>query len=318
MNGHLPVMVNEVIAGLQPKDGGIYIDGTFGVGGYSTALLEAAATRVWGIDQDPQAVTLGIELSKRYDGRFTILDGKFGDMRALMSGAGIDRVDGITLDVGVSSNQLDNPGRGFSFRADGPLDMRMGLSGPTAADIVNQASEGELADIIHQLGEERHARRIARAIVAARADDEILTTGQLADVVRRVVRRSRDGIDPATRTFLALRIKVNDELGQLDDGLAAAEWLLAPGGRLVVVSFHSLEDRRVKNFLRNRSGAGAGASRHVPIPDNAVREPSFRLMRRGVDKPTSDETQRNPRARSARLRAAERMGAPAWPSSAAA
>lgn len=312
MAAHIPVMLNEVIGGLAPKDDGVYIDGTFGRGGYSAAILDAAATRVWGIDRDPTAVTFGLELSQRFDGRLTVLEGKFGDMQQLMSEAGVHRVDGVTLDIGVSSPQLDDPVRGFSFQADGPLDMRMSDAGPTAADFVNGAPESELADVIHDLGEERYARRIARAIVSARDEAAIATTTQLAGIVRRVVRRSRDGIDPATRTFLALRIQVNDELGELDAGLRAAEGLLVPGGRLAVVAFHSLEDRRVKDFLRTRSGFAAAPSRHMP-PPALSQEPSFRLIDRGVTKPRQTEVNENPRARSARLRVAERTTAPAWP-----
>ena len=312
MAAHIPVMLNEVIGGLAPKDDGVYIDGTFGRGGYSAAILDAAATRVWGIDRDPTAVTFGLELNQRFDGRLTVLEGKFGDMQQLMSEAGVHRVDGVALDIGVSSPQLDDRIRGFSFRADGPLDMRMSGTGPTAADFVNGAPESELADVIHDFGEERYARRIARAIVSARDEAAIATTTQLAAIVRRVVRRSRDGIDPATRTFLALRIQVNDELGELDAGLRAAEGLLVPGGRLAVVAFHSLEDRRVKDFLRTRSGFAAAPSRHMP-PPALSREPSFRLIDRGVTKPSPTEVNKNPRARSARLRVAERTTAPAWP-----
>lgn len=315
-SGHIPVMANEVVAALQPKDGGVYVDGTFGRGGYSQAILAAAATRVFGIDRDPAAVTFGAELGARYDGRLTILQGCFGDMQELMSKAGVSRIDGVTLDLGVSSLQIDDPARGFSFRFDGPLDMRMGDDGQSAADLVNQTPEEELADIIYHYGEERQSRRIAKAIVEARQIEPILTTSQLADVVRSIVRRSKDGIDPATRTFMALRIHVNDELGELDRGLAAAEQLLSPGGRLAVVSFHSLEDRRVKAFLRQRSGQEARGSRHLPeMPDQAL-SPSFKLFKRGAQKPTKEECDVNPRARSARLRSGERTQAPAWPNAA--
>ncbi len=311
-SGHIPVMVDEVVAALQPRDGGIYVDGTFGRGGYSQAILAAAATRVFGIDRDPAAVTFGAELSARYDGRLTVLKGCFGDMGRLMNEAGISHVDGVALDLGVSSLQIDDPERGFSFRFDGPLDMRMGDDGQSAADFVNQTPEEELANIIYRNGEERQSRRIARAIVEARKIEPIITTGQLADVVRSIVRRSKDGIDPATRTFMALRIHVNDELGELDRGLDAAEQLLVPGGRLAVVSFHSLEDRRVKEFLRQRSGQESRGSRHLPeLPGEAL-PPSFTLLKRSAQKPANEECERNPRARSARLRAAERTQAPAW------
>jgi len=227
--------------------------------------------------------------------------------------AGVDKVDGVAMDLGVSSMQIDDGERGFSFRADGPLDMRMGDSGVTAADVVNTTDEKDLADIIYRFGEERASRRVAKVIVEARAQAPITRTGQLAGLVRRAVPRSRDGIDPATRTFQALRIYVNDELGELSRGLTAAEALLVPGGRLAVVSFHSLEDRRVKDFLRDRSGTGPRPSRHLPAQDNETLPPTFRLIGRGATKPTAEEIAANPRARSARLRAAERTQAPTWP-----
>ncbi|MDP6926078.1 MAG: 16S rRNA (cytosine(1402)-N(4))-methyltransferase RsmH [Rhodospirillales bacterium] len=311
-SGHIPVMVNEVVAALQPRDGGVYVDGTFGRGGYSEAILAVAATRVFGIDRDPAAVTFGAELGDRYDGRLTVLQGRFGDMERLMSDAGVSHIDGVTLDLGVSSLQIDDPARGFSFRFDGPLDMRMGDEGQSAADLINQIPEEELADIIYHYGEERQSRRIARAIVEARKTEPILTTGQLAEVVRSIVRRSKDGIDPATRTFMALRIHVNDELDELDRGLAGAEQLLAPGGRLAVVSFHSLEDRRVKAFLRQRSGQKSHGSRHLPETPHQALSPSFKLTKRSAQKPNKEECRYNPRARSARLRAAERTQASAW------
>jgi 16S rRNA (cytosine1402-N4)-methyltransferase len=227
-------------------------------------------------------------------------------MAAVAKADGIDQVDGVALDLGVSSPQLDEAGRGFSFRVDGPLDMRMEKEGRSAADLVNTLSEKDLAELIADLGEERHARRVARAIVAARP---LSTTGELAAVIRRAVPRSGDGIDPATRTFQALRLAVNDELGELDRGLAAAETLLAPGGRLAAVSFHSLEDRRVKAFLAQRSGAGPRPSRHLPEA-GGERAPTFRLLSRKPVTPSPAEIDRNPRARSARLRAAERISAP--------
>ncbi|MBI3452691.1 MAG: 16S rRNA (cytosine(1402)-N(4))-methyltransferase RsmH [Rhodospirillales bacterium] len=310
---HLPVLLAEVIGALAPRDGAIYLDGTFGAGGYARGLLDAADCRVWGIDRDPAAVARGRELGARYPGRLDIIEGRFGDMDALLAARGVARVDGVALDLGVSSPQIDEPARGFSFRADGPLDMRMGADGPTAADLVNTLDERELAEIIARYGEERHARRIARTIVAARP---IGRTGELADIVRRAVRRAADGIDPATRTFQALRIAVNDELGELSRGLAAAERLLAPGGRLAVVSFHSLEDRAVKSFLKARGGEGERGSRHMPAAPGADRAPSFRLLSRRPIRPGDEETARNPRARSARLRAAERTAAPVWPADA--
>ena len=310
---HRPVMLTEVLAVLSPRDGGVYVDGTFGAGGYSRAILEAADCIVWAIDRDPDAIRRGEDLAAAYPGRLRLVHGRFGEMAALLRDSNVTLVDGIALDLGVSSPQLDEAERGFSFRADGPLDMRMGGEGPTAADTVNSLAEDALAGIIYRLGEERHSRRVARAIVAARREAPITRTLALADVVRRAVPRSRDGIDPATRTFQALRIHVNDELGELDRALVAAESLLAPGGRLAVVAFHSLEDRRVKAFLRARAGASPRTSRHLPAAQEEGRAPTFSLIRGGVLKPSKEEVASNPRSRSARLRAAERTGAPAWP-----
>ena len=314
--GHRPVMLREVLQVLAPRDGGIYVDGTFGAGGYSRALLEAADCKVWGVDRDPDAIAAGAELARRYGGRLTLVPGRFGDMADLLHARGVSETDGIALDVGVSSMQIDSAERGFSFRHDGPLDMRMDKSGPSAADVVNTRSESELADIIARFGEERRARQIARAIVTERKSAPITRTQKLADIVRRVLRhpaagRRTDSIDPATRTFQALRIYVNDELGELERGLAAAENLLGSGGRIAVVSFHSLEDRAVKNFLRDRSGQAPRQSRHVPA-DDAARSPapSFTLLPLNGAHPDDDEIRSNPRARSARLRAAERTAAP--------
>jgi 16S rRNA (cytosine1402-N4)-methyltransferase len=313
MNGqqiHTPVMLREVIAALSPRDGGIYVDGTFGRGGYSEAILAAAATTVFGIDRDPDAITFGTELSRRYDGRLHILRGRFGDMSALMRAASVTRVDGVTLDLGVSSAQLDEAARGFSFRTEGPLDMRMGLDGESAADLVNEESESELARIIRDYGEERQARRIARAIVQARAERKLKTTTDLADIVRKVVHVKPGSIDPATRTFMAIRIHVNDELGELQRGLEAAELLLRPGGRLCVVSFHSLEDRIVKSFLTDRAGRNPRGSRHMPDLPGSDPLPTFSLVERGAVGASEDEARENPRARSAKMRAAERTDAP--------
>ncbi|MBT3359401.1 MAG: 16S rRNA (cytosine(1402)-N(4))-methyltransferase RsmH [Rhodospirillales bacterium] len=308
---HIPVMLNEVLDALSPRDGGIYVDGTFGGGGYSRAVLDAADCKVWGIDRDPEAVARGAELSKQYPNRLNVIEGRFGDMDRLLSDAGVGAVDGVALDVGVSSMQIDDAARGFSFRDDGPLDMRMEKAGTSAADVVSETGEKELADIIYKYGEERASRRIARAIVAAREVAPISTTGQLASIIRRVLPRARDGIDPATRTFQALRIYVNEELAELDRGLAAAETLLKAGGRLAVVSFHSLEDRVVKLFMRQRSGADARGSRHLPDMDVSGPAPTFKLVSKRPLKPSDAECRSNPRARSARLRAAERTDAPA-------
>ncbi len=309
---HLPVLLDAVLAALMPADGAVYVDGTFGAGGYSAALLRVAQCRVVGIDRDPAAVREGAALAARHPGRLQLIEGRFGDMERLVGAATPGPVAGIALDLGVSSMQLDRAERGFSFRIDGPLDMRMGDAGTAAADLVAELPEDSLADLIRSLGEERFARRVARAIVAARQRAPIRRTGELAAIVRGAVPTREPGLDPATRTFQALRIAVNDELGELDRGLAGAERVLMPGGRLAVVAFHSLEDARVKNFLRQRSGGAAVASRHAP-PSPAALPPSFRLLTRRPIRPGADEIARNPRARSARLRAAERTAAPPWP-----
>lgn len=305
---HISVMLSEVVAALAPKDGGLYIDGTFGRGGYSRAILDAAKTNVIGIDRDPEAIEAGQDMVRAYAPRLRLLHGPFGDMSALLAREGAPQADGVALDLGLSSPQIDKAERGFSFQADGPLDMRMSREGRTAADIVNQASEKELADIVFHLGEERFARRIAKKIVEERRTEPFARTAQLARIVRTVVPRSKDGIDPATRTFQALRIAVNDELGELRRGLAAAEAALKPGGRLAVVSFHSLEDRCVKDFLRSRSDSAPRASRHAPETANSVK-PTFRLLCSKPQVPSAAEIEANPRSRSARLRIAERTDA---------
>jgi 16S rRNA (cytosine1402-N4)-methyltransferase len=305
---HVPVLLDQVISHLAPRDGGAYIDGTFGAGGYAAAILGAAVTRVIGIDRDATAIAGGRILADASAGRLALVDGRFGVLDALASGLGVEVADGVVLDLGVSSMQLDTPGRGFSFRHDGPLDMRMGREGPSAADVVAAATERDLADIIFNLGEERHSRAVARAIVAARRERPIVTTGALADIVSRVVHGRTGDIHPATRTFQALRLFVNDELHELECGLAAAERILKPGGRLVVVSFHSLEDRIVKTFLAGRSGA-VGGSRH--LPEKSAEAATFRTLTRRPVTPDDAETDENPRARSAKLRAAERTGEPA-------
>ena len=306
---HVPVLLDEAVAALAPHDGALYLDGTFGFGGYSRALLDAASCRVVAIDRDPAAVQRAQALAQAYAGRLTVIAGRFGEMERLLLPLGIVALAGVALDLGVSSEQIDEPGRGFSFRADGPLDMRMEATGQSAADLVNTLPEAALADLIYGLGEERFARRVARAIVRERAKGPITRTVALAELVRGTV-PTTGGIDGATRTFQALRIAVNDELDELDRGLAAAERLLAPGGRLAVVAFHSLEDRRVKNFLRARSGGTPLVTRHLPIVP--TKPPSFRLLSRKPIAPGAAELARNPRARSARLRAAERTAAPAW------
>jgi 16S rRNA (cytosine1402-N4)-methyltransferase len=309
---HVPVLRREVVEALQLQDGGIYVDGTYGAGGYSRAFLEAAECKVYGIDRDPSAIAAGREAEAASDRRLVLIEGRFGEMDELLSDRGVDQVDGVALDLGVSSMQLDRAERGFSFRQDGPLDMRMAQSGADAAELVNNADERELADIIFRYGEEKRSRRIARAIVEARRQKPIERSGELATIVRRAVGGARDGIDPATRTFQALRIHVNDELGELERGLVAAASMLRPGRRLAVVSFHSLEDRIVKNFIRAGSGAMPRASRHAPSAlgmDAKPGAPELRAVTRKPIEPDQHEIEANPRARSARLRVAEKLGA---------
>ena len=308
---HIPVLGREVLAWLKPRAGGMYVDATFGAGGYSRAILDIENTRVIGIDRDRTAISGGFELVDRSNGRLTLVEDRFSNLADICHAQGVTAVDGVVMDIGVSSMQLDEAARGFSFRADGPLDMRMGPSGPTAADVIAKASEADLANIIYIFGEERHSRAVARAIVAARKEAPIATTRALADLVARVVRGKPGDIHPATRTFQALRIFVNQELDELLLALSAAEQVLKPGGRLVVVSFHSLEDRIVKNFLNERAKV-SGASRHQP--ETAQRPPSFTILTKRPVTAQDDEVTTNPRARSAKLRAAERSNAPAHPS----
>ncbi|MGB0749442.1 MAG: 16S rRNA (cytosine(1402)-N(4))-methyltransferase RsmH [Magnetospiraceae bacterium] len=305
---HIPVMLAEVVESLNPRAGGVYVDGTFGAGGYTRSILTQADCTVWAIDRDPDALERGQTVAAEFPGRLHLVHGCFGDMDRLLAGQAHAQVDGVALDVGVSSPQIDDPARGFSFRADGPLDMRMDRSGDSAADLVNELPEKDLADLIYTYGEERASRAVAKAIVAARREAPITRTGQLAEIVRSVVRPAKDKIDPATRTFQALRIAVNDELGELTRGLAAAERILTEGGRLVVVSFHSLEDRVVKDFFRQRSGGAARPSRHMP--DTAIQQPTLKLLTRKAIRPSDAECAANARARSARLRAAERTAVP--------
>ncbi len=307
MSGHIPVMAEAAIAQLAPHDGGVYLDGTFGGGGYSSAILDRADCTVWAIDRDPAAIARGADLAARHPGRLHLLQGCFGDMVALLTDAGVASLDGVVLDLGVSSYQLDDPARGFSFRADGPLDMRMGNHGPTAADVVNSAEEQVLADILFQFGEERQSRRIARAIVTERRAAPIDTTARLAAIIRGVLPPDRSGIDPATRSFQALRIHVNDELAEIERALDQAAGLLNPGGRLVVVAFHSLEDRIVKRFMADAAGRASGPSRHDPRGMLPVRAPAFRLLTPRALRPSVAEVAANPRARSARLRGLERL-----------
>jgi 16S rRNA (cytosine1402-N4)-methyltransferase len=305
---HIPVLGDPAIDFLNLRDGGVYIDGTFGGGGYSRAILAAADVQVVGIDRDQTAIAGGADLVEEAQGRLTLVEDQFSNLDQVARDCDHDAVDGVVLDVGVSSMQLDQPERGFSFRFDGPLDMRMSAEGPSAADVVAVASERDLANIIFQLGEERHSRGVARAIVKARSEAPIVTTAALAKIVGAVVRSKPNEIHPATRTFQALRIFVNDELGELAGALAASERILKPGGRLVVVSFHSLEDRIVKSFLISRGQARAG-SRHLPQVEQA--QASFVTLTKRPVVADDDENARNPRARSAKLRAAERTAAPA-------
>ncbi len=304
---HIPVLGRAAVDLLSVRDGGVYLDATFGAGGYTRLILGTAGARVIGIDRDQRAIALGADLVEASAGRLTLIEDRFAALDEVARAAGFDQVDGIVLDLGVSSMQLDEAARGFSFRLEGPLDMRMGGSGASAADVVAAASERDLAAIISTLGEERHARAVARAIVAARAQAPIRTTRALAEIVARVVRSRPGDIHPATRTFQALRIFVNEELDELAAALAAAERVLAAGGRLVVVSFHSLEDRIVKTFLSDRSRTGGG-SRH--LPELAQPAPSFRILTKRPLVPDAAEVEQNPRARSAKLRAAERTDAP--------
>jgi 16S rRNA (cytosine1402-N4)-methyltransferase len=299
----------EAVGMLSPRDGGIYVDATFGAGGYSRAILDAADTRVIGIDRDRTAIAGGFDLVDRSNGRLTLVEDRFSNIAEVCAAQGASRVDGVVMDVGVSSMQVDEAGRGFSFRLDGPLDMRMGQDGPTAAEVVAKASEADLANIIYIFGEERHSRAVARAIAAARKETPIKTTRALAEIVGKVVWAKPGEIHPSTRTFQALRIFVNEELDELHRALAAAERVLMPGGRLVVVSFHSLEDRIVKNFFSERGKTGGG-SRH--LPEIAVSAPSFRILTKRPVTAGDAEVRANPRARSAKLRAAERTDAPAF------
>jgi 16S rRNA (cytosine1402-N4)-methyltransferase len=318
-NRHIPVLGVEAVELLSPRDGGIYVDATFGASGYSRMILDVPGTRVIGIDRDRTAIAGGFGLVDQSAGRLTLVEDRFSRLAEVCAGEGVSSVDGVVMDVGVSSMQLDEAGRGFSFRLDGPLDMRMGHDGPTAADVVARASETDLANIIYIFGEERHSRGVARAIVAARKEAPITTTRALADIVARIVRSKPGEIHPATRTFQGLRIFVNEELDELHLALSAAEQILKPGGRLAVVSFHSLEDRIVKNFLVERAKAGGG-SRH--LPEIALDPPSFVILTKRPVTAGDDEVSANPRARSAKLRAAERSAAaahaaatlPAWPS----
>jgi 16S rRNA (cytosine1402-N4)-methyltransferase len=303
---HIPVLLGPLLEAVAPV-AGRWLDGTFGAGGYARALLDAGAAEVIGVDRDPIVLDMAKDWAGAYGDRLKLVEGEFAELDVHAEGP----LDGVVLDLGVSSMQIDRPERGFSFMADGPLDMRMSGQGTSAADIVNSASEGELADILFHYGEERAARRIARAIVKIRAERPIMGTRDLVRIVEGCLPRPKPGQShPATRTFQALRIAVNDEFGQLAEGLEAAERALKPGGRLAVVSFHSLEDRVVKRFLQHRSGGGGRASRHAP--EQAEEAARFETPGKSVEA-DAEEVARNPRSRSARLRVARRTAAPAGP-----
>jgi 16S rRNA (cytosine1402-N4)-methyltransferase len=307
---HIPVLLNEVLEYIGPKDGEIYVDGTFGAGGYTKAMLDAAGCRVFAIDCDPNVVQFANKMAKEYQGRFKFLSGKFSQMAELLRKEGIEKVNGVVLDIGISSMQVDEAGRGFSFMRDGPLDMRMSAAGIDAAAFINNADEKELADVIYKYGGEKKSRYIAKAVLQARAKAPISTTTQFAEIVRGAVRGKKGNIDPATRSFQAIRIWVNDELGELERALGAAKSILAPGGRLVVVSFHSLEDSIIKEFFNKESGKDEGQSRHMPLIDSGKPKPEMELITRKVIIPSDREVGNNPRARSAKLRAACRSQEP--------
>ncbi|HEX8064874.1 MAG TPA: 16S rRNA (cytosine(1402)-N(4))-methyltransferase RsmH [Allosphingosinicella sp.] len=308
---HVPVLLDEVIAGLAVVPGETHVDGTFGAGGYTKAILEKGAARVYAFDRDPDAITEGETLAASSGGRLTLVPERFSRMRQALAARNVEAVDGVALDIGVSSMQLDRADRGFSFQHDGPLDMRMGRDGESAADFLNHAPEEEIAGIIYRYGEEPKSRRIARAIVAARP---IERTAQLAGIVRKALGwHAGMKKDPATRTFQAIRIHLNEELQELEGGLEAAEQVLRPGGRLAVVTFHSLEDRMVKRFLKERSGDVPGGSRHLPVQRAGRPDSTFEAVARPV-KAGESEIKANPRARSATLRVARRTSASAWTS----
>jgi 16S rRNA (cytosine1402-N4)-methyltransferase len=306
---HVPVLLAEVMHALRPVDGETYVDLTFGAGGYSRAMLQAAQCKVIGFDRDPEAIQLGQQMRAAFAGRLQVVEKPFADFESVLDA----QVDGVVMDIGVSSMQLNQPARGFSFLHDGPLDMRMAQSGRSAADVVAEFSAERLADIIYIFGDEPKSRAIGRAIVKARGEGAITTTRQLVTAIERATgpQRAQQRTHPATKSFQALRIFVNDELGQLVDALVAAERALKQGGRLVVVTFHSLEDRIVKQFLAERTGNLPSASRHAPGPV-AQRAPSFSFLEKGHVSPGAAELAANPRSRSAKLRSAVRTNAQAW------
>jgi 16S rRNA (cytosine1402-N4)-methyltransferase len=306
---HIPVLRDEVMTVLAPREGGLYLDATFGAGGYSRALLSMPKLRVLALDRDPIAIAGGAMMVAEACSRLTLVKERFGRLDQAARERGFSDFDGVVLDIGLSSMQIDDAGRGFSFRGDGPLDMRMECAGTSAAELVNTAAEATLANIFYYFGEERASRRIARAIVTDRAKAPFTSTAALAGMIARVVPGKTGEIHPATRVFQALRIAVNDELDELVHALAGAEAVLKEGGRLVVVTFHSLEDRIVKQFFAERSGRGRTASRRLPheiVPP----QPTFVLAGRQPVMPSQREIDGNPRARSAKLRHGERTNAP--------
>jgi 16S rRNA (cytosine1402-N4)-methyltransferase len=313
-SSHVSVLRDESIEAISPVDGGVYVDATFGAGGHTRALLEAADCQVIAIDRDPYTETFASKLASEYPNRFRIAQGRFGDIEALLADIGVTQVNGVLFDLGVSSMQLETPRRGFSFSNDGPLDMRMDDSkGQSAADFVNDTKEEELAGVIFKYGGERMSRRIASAIVAARVNGPIKRTSELANIIRSAVGRYNDAIDPSTRTFQAIRIWVNDELGEVHRGLSGAEKILIPGGKLAVISFHSGEDKIVKDFLKERSGRVAETySRYQPLPEMIEHKPTFKLVSKKAIVPTEEEIKSNPRSRSAKLRVAERTKEVNW------
>jgi 16S rRNA (cytosine1402-N4)-methyltransferase len=313
---HVPVLLADAIEALGLSAGGRYLDGTFGAGGYARAILESQPDiRLLALDRDPSAIVGGRALAATHPGRLVLAQGRFGDLDTIAAEHDFAPLDGVVLDIGVSSMQIDEAERGFSFRFDGPLDMRMDCDGRSAADLVNESDEANLANILYYYGEERRSRAVARAIVEARRAEPIKTTRRLAQIVATIVRTEPGGANPATRTFQALRIAVNDELGELVRALHAAEQVLKPGGRLAVVTFHSLEDRIVKLFLADRSGRTPAGSRHAPATTRPTA--TFKLVSKGPIAPSAREMVDNPRARSAKLRCAERTEEPARPEDAA-
>ncbi|MBL1422632.1 MAG: 16S rRNA (cytosine(1402)-N(4))-methyltransferase RsmH [Alphaproteobacteria bacterium] len=310
-NPHYSVLMAEVLDTLAAKDNEVIVDGTFGAGGYSRNILNAAEVKLYAIDRDPNAVAAADAMKAEYTDRFEFLQGQFGDMQSLLADVGVERVDGIVLDIGISSMQIDQAERGFSFMREGPLDMRMSVAGMSAADVVNKFSEAELARIFYILGDEKRSYPIAGAIVRQRAEKPFETTLELANLVENTIKKGKSKIHVATKVFQALRIFVNQELAELVKSLNAAEALLKPGGRLVIVSFHSLEDRIVKNFLKSRTGNVSAPSRHVMVVEELAQS-SFTLINRKVITATKEELEVNIRSRSAKLRAAMRTDAPSF------